>query len=165
VSLRVCRPIGTAGLFSDQIPSDHKEKAMTHPNEELARTGYYEFTKGGIGTVIHLFADDFVWHIGGRNRFSRDWRGKYGVSDFFRQLMDFTLGTFDVEVRDVLVSDDHAAVLVRERARRDGTVHDMNTVHLWRVRDRWWERGEREGTFVEFWRYPSDTYADDQFFA
>ncbi len=138
---------------------------MTHPNEELARNSYDEFIKGGIGTVIHLFADDVVWHIGGRNRFSRDWQGKYGVSDFFRQLFDLTMGTFEIEVQDILVSDEHAAVLVRERGRRNGKVHDMNSVHLWRVKNRWWERGEKEGMLAEFSRYPEDTYADDEFFA
>jgi ketosteroid isomerase-like protein len=138
---------------------------MAHPNEELARSAYDEFIKGGIGSVIHLFADDFIWHIGGRNRFSRDWHGKYGISDFFRQLMDFTLGTFEVEVRDVLVNDEHTVVLVRERGRRDHLVHDMNTVHLWRARERWWKRGDKGGMLLEFWRYPDDTYADDEFFA
>ncbi len=139
---------------------------MTHPNEELARNGYDEFIKGGIGAVIHRFADEFVWHIGGRNRFSRDWHGKYGVSDFFRQLLDFTQGTFELEVRDVLVSDEHAVVLVRERARRDGKLHDVDTVHLWRVQRRWWEWGQRgDGALAEFWRFPADPYADDEFFA
>lgn len=137
---------------------------MTHPNEELLRSAYDEFIKGGIGAVINLFDDDFRWHIGGRNRFSREWRGKYEVSDFFRQLMDLTLGTFELEVQDVLASEDHAAVLVRERARRDGRIHDMNAVHLWRIHDNWAERG-RNSALVEFWRYPEDSYADDEFFS
>ncbi len=87
------------------------------------------------------------------------------MSDFFRQLMDFTMGTFDPDVLDVLASDEHCVVLVRERARQDGKVHDMNAVHLWRVNNRWWERGEKEGMLLEFWRYPANTYADDTFFA
>jgi ketosteroid isomerase-like protein len=138
---------------------------MAHPNEDLARNAYDEFIKGGIGTVIELFDDGFVWHIGGRNRFSRDWRGKYGVSDFFRQLLDLTMGTFELEVREVMAADEHVAVLVHERARRDGKLHDIDTVHIWRVRNRWWERGSKEGSLLEFWRYPADTYADDAFFA
>jgi ketosteroid isomerase-like protein len=93
---------------------------MTHPNEELARSSYDEFIQGGIGMVIQLFDDNFVWHIGGRNRFSRDWRGKYGVSDFFRQLLDLTAGRFELEVGDVLVADEHVVVLARERASGTG---------------------------------------------
>lgn len=138
---------------------------MTHPNRELLSSAYDDFIKGGIGAVINQFDDGIRWHIGGRNRFSRDWNGKYEVSEFFRQLMDLTLGTFELEVHDVLASDEHAVVLVRERARRDGRVHDMNTVHVWMVRDRWSERGGRDGVLLEFWRYPEDTYADDEFFS
>ncbi len=138
---------------------------MAHPNEEFMRSTYDEFIKGGIGAVIALFSDDAVWHIGGRNRFSRDWHGKYGVNDFFRELFDFTLGTFELEVRDVMAGDEHVAVLAHERARRDGKLHDLDTIHLWRVRNQWWQRGQKEGVLLEFWRYPADPYADDEFFA
>ncbi len=146
-------------------PKKRKEETMAHPNEEFMRTTYDQFIKGGIGAVIELFSDDAVWHIGGRNRFSRDWHGKYGVNDFFRQLFDFTGGTFELEVRDVMAADEHVAVLTHERARQDGRMHDIDTVHVWRVRNQWWQRGQKEGVLLEFWRYPADPYADDEFFA
>jgi hypothetical protein len=44
-------------------------------------------------------------------------------------------------------------------------IYQTNTVHLWRVRERWWERGHKENVLLEFWRYPEDTYADDEFYA
>lgn len=128
-----------------------------HSNEHFVREAYDQFRKGGVGAVIHLFHDDIVWHVGGRNLLSRDWRGKYEVNDFFRQLMDLTLGSFEiVEVEDVLASDNRAAVLVRERARRNGRKLEMNAVHLWQLSN---------GIFTEFRRLPEDTYQDDEFWA
>jgi ketosteroid isomerase-like protein len=125
-------------------------------DRDFVRQAYDDFTKGGIGAVINLFADDVVWHIGGRSRLSGDYKGKYEVHRFFGELVELSEGTFELAVRDVLVSDERAAVLCTERARRNGRWQEMNTVHVWRLRDR---------TFTEFWRYPDDTYADDEFWS
>ncbi len=129
---------------------------MARLNQQEVRAAYDDFISGGVGSVIHLFADDIVWHIGGRNRLTGDYKGKYEVNRFFFDLMELTEGTFALEVDDVLGSDEHAVVLVRERARRNGTAHDMNGVHLWRLRD---------GQFTEFRRLPEDTYREDEFWS
>ncbi len=129
---------------------------MAHPNDELLRNGYDDFIKGGVGAIIELFADDCVWHIGGRNALAGNYEGKYGANDFFRKLMDITEGTFELEYDDVMASDQGGAALCRERARRAGRTYETNTVHLWRIRD---------GKFTYFSRYPEDTYADDEFYS
>jgi len=56
-----------------------------HPNAELFRRGYGAFQSGDLETVRTLFADDIVWHIGGRNHFSRDYVGADGSPGYFRQ--------------------------------------------------------------------------------
>lgn len=129
---------------------------MGRLNQQEVRAAYDEFISGGVGSVIHLFADDILWHIGGRNRLTGDYKGKYEVNRFFFDLIELTEGSFVLEVDDVLGSDEHAVVLVRERARRNGVVHDMNAVHLWRLRD---------VQFTEFRRLPQDTYRDDEFWS
>jgi uncharacterized protein len=45
---------------------------MTHPNAALLRRGYSAFTKGDIGTVLGVFADDISWHVPGRSPLSGD---------------------------------------------------------------------------------------------
>lgn len=118
---------------------------------------YDRFIKGGIGAIIHLIDDDVVWHIQGRRSpLARDWHGKYGVNDFFRQLFDMCLGTFELEVGDVLAGGERGVVFVHERARRDGRVYEVDTVHVWRIRN---------GMLTEFWRYVPDLYADDDFWS
>jgi ketosteroid isomerase-like protein len=78
------------------------------------------------------------------------------VSRFFAELSQLSGGSFTLEVRDVLAGEEHAAVLVRERACRGGRPYETDSLHLWRLRD---------GQFAEWWRYPLDTYADDEFWS
>ncbi len=127
------------------------------PNVAFLADVYDQFVKGGIGAIIHLWGDDAVWHIQGRNGpLARDWHGKYGVNDFFRQLLDMCLGTFELEVRDILANRERAVVFVHERARRDGVLYEVDTVHVWRIVD---------GTLAEFWRYAPDIDRDDEFWS
>lgn len=136
---------------------------MSHVDEELLRSVYDAATRGAVGSVLDHFNEDVVWHVGGRNLLSGDYHGRYGdyhgrygVSRFFAELSQLSGGSFELEVREVLASDEHVAVLVRERARRDGRASETDSLHLWRLRD---------GQFAEWWRYPVDTYADDEFWS
>lgn len=127
---------------------------MAHPNETLLRGAYEEFIKGGIGSVIHLFDDDIVWRVAGHHPLSGDHKGKYGVSAFFRDLMDRSNGTFELEIIDVIAGDRHGVGLVRERARRNGNLYEVDAVQVWTIRD---------GLFTEFQHYVPDGRADDEF--
>jgi ketosteroid isomerase-like protein len=125
--------------------------------ETFLRETYDQFIKGGIGAIIDRFDDDCVWHITGRSSpLARDWQGKYGVNDFFRQLMDMSGGTFELSLHDVHERGNLGIAFVHERARRDKKNHDMDTVHVWQVRG---------GVVTEFWRWSPDTQADDDFWA
>ncbi len=145
-----------APLEAQAFSMEWEGETMAHPNEELLRNGYDDFIKGGVGAVIDLFADDCVWHVGGRNPLAGDYKGKYGVSEFFQKLMEITEGSFELEYDDVMVSDQGGTVLCRERARRAGRNYETNTVQVWRIRD---------GKVTEWRRYPDDTYADDEFYS
>lgn len=129
---------------------------MSHVDEELLGSVYDAAARGAVGSVLDRFDEDVVWHVGGRNLLSGDYHGRYGVSTFFAELSQLSGGSFELEVREVLASDEHVAVLVRERARRDGRAYETDSLHLWRLRD---------GQFAEWWRYPVDTYADDEFWS
>lgn len=85
---------------------------------------YDQFIKGGAGAVVQLWDDDGVFHVFGRKTpLAKDWHGKLGFTDFFRQLLDLCEGRFELEVVDVLANDDRAVVFVHERARR-GTSYE-----------------------------------------
>ena len=55
---------------------------MAHPNEDLVRRGFTAFGTGDIATLGELFADNIVWHVGGRSPITGDYKGKEQVFGF-----------------------------------------------------------------------------------
>ena len=129
---------------------------MAHPNEELLRKGYDAFSKGDMDTIRELFADDIVWHSPGKNPLSGDFHGVDEVLQTFGKVFELTGGTFRLEIHDIVANDEHAVVLVRARAERDGRQLDDASVQVWHIKD---------GKATEQWLYPGDTYATDEFFS
>ena len=82
-----------------------------HANVELIRRGYEAFGKGDMQTVDELFADDIVWHNGGRGPLSGDRRSKKEVFEFFGELAQRSDGTFGIDIHDVVGGDDHVVVI------------------------------------------------------
>ena len=129
---------------------------MAHPNEDLVRRGYAAFGTGDITTLGELFADDIVWHVGGRSSITGDYRGKAEVLGFFGQLAARTGGTFRSEIHDVLANDEHVVALVTLSAARDGkSLHD-NGAQVFHVAG---------GKVTETWFHPDDQYAADEFWS
>jgi ketosteroid isomerase-like protein len=127
-----------------------------HPNAEAVRRGYSAFANADMEAIQSLFADDVVWHVGGRSPLTGDYRGKEAVLGFLGDLVSQTGGTYGGEVHDVIASDTHAAALVRETGERQGKKLDQNSVHLYHVAN---------GKVTEGWFYPGDPYADDEFWS
>jgi ketosteroid isomerase-like protein len=127
---------------------------MAHPNEERIRKGYEAFAAGNLQALDELFADDIIWHVGGRNPFTGDYKGRQEVYGFFAKLVERSGGTFRLEIHDVLANDEHGVVFARTRAQREGRSLDDETLHAFELED---------GKVKEFWGYPSDMYAADEF--
>ena len=129
---------------------------MAHPNEDLVRRGYVAFGTGDVATLRELFADDVVWHVGGRSPITGDYKGKNEVLGFFAQLAERAGGTFRVDVHEVLANDVHVVALVTLTAERAGkTLHDEGT-QVYQVQG---------GKVTESWFHPSDQYASDEFWS
>jgi uncharacterized protein len=129
---------------------------MAHPNEDLLRRGYAAFSTGDLATVFGLFADDMVWHNGGDNQLTGDFRGHEAIMAFFGKLVDVTAGTFRLDIHDVLANDTHGTVLVTAHAERDGQAMSVRQVNVWHLAD---------GKATEFWAFPEDSVALDRMFA
>jgi len=127
-------------------------------NAELMRRGYEAFSRGDMDTLRNeLFTPDIVWHQGGRNQTSGDYRGADAVLGLFGKLVQLTDGTFQVEVHDLLASEEHAVVLARVRAQRAGkTLEHGEYSHVCHFRD---------GKLSEAWIVDVDPYELDEFFA
>jgi SnoaL-like domain len=82
-----CQTSGHAGHRHRAGPASDREclclTAMAHPNEDLLRRGYAAYNSGDMDTVQALFDDDIVWHAGGSNQTTGEYRG-------FQEIMDFS---------------------------------------------------------------------------
>ena len=125
-------------------------------NREMIIAGYEAFGRGDMETVRGMWTDDIEWVIPGRNQLAGTYRGPDAIMGFFAKLMDLSGGSFQLEVRDVMASDDHVAVLGHARAERAGRTLDDDFVHMWDM------RGGKASRFVG---YTLDAYADDEFWS
>jgi len=125
-------------------------------NAELIQSGYEAFSKGDMDTVAKVFADDIRWNIGGRNILSGTYNGQEEVFAFFGKLMEQTGGSFSLEIHDLLASDDHVVVIVKESGSRGSKSATLDEVHVWHVKD---------GRASEFWGIPKDQQETDAFWA
>ena len=117
-----------------------------HPNAELLRRSYEAFQKRDLEGFLAQMADDITFHEPPGIGSLRDAHGKEEVRAFFGRVAE-TLGPVEIEVHDVLASDDHVAGLVRLRASVKGKPVESAQIHLWHVRN---------GKLVELWRHPFD---------
>lgn len=97
-----------------------------------------------------------MWHVGGRNPLSGDYRGRDEVFGFFAKVAEHTGGTFKLDIHDVLANDTHGVALVKATGQREGKTLDDNQVNVFHIED---------GKVTEFWGHPGDAYAADEFFA
>lgn len=126
-----------------------------HPNAELVRRGIEAFTKGDLATVDQLLADDIVWHVGGNNPLTGDYRGKEAVMGFFARTA--AIAAPSMSIHDVVANDEHAIALVDTGGTKpDGTSLQGRGVHVYHVRD---------GKATEAWFYNEDQAALDAFWS
>ncbi|MCA1648627.1 MAG: nuclear transport factor 2 family protein [Chloroflexi bacterium] len=127
-------------------------------NAAALRRGYDAFSTGDMDTLRNqIFSSDIVWHQGGRNQTSGDYRGADAVLGLFGKLHQLTDGTFAVELHDVLASDEHVVALATTKGQRGGkTIKNGQYSHICHFRD---------GKLSEAWIVDVDPYEIDEFFA
>jgi uncharacterized protein len=124
-----------------------------HPNVARIRDGFAAFAQGDFAVLTDLFADDVVWHVGGRSQLAGEYRGREAVFAFFGKIMEVTEGSFRLDVHAILADDDHAVALTFGTASRGGRSLTDQAAHVFHVRD---------GKVTEYWYAPTDQYAFDE---
>ena len=124
-----------------------------HPNVARLKDGYAAFAKGDFAVLNDLFAEDLLWHEGGRTQLSGEYRGRDAVYGLFGKLMEVTEGSFHLDLHAAFADDEHGVVLVTTTASRGGRSVTTNDVHVFHLRD---------GKVVEFWDSSTDQYAIDE---
>jgi ketosteroid isomerase-like protein len=124
-----------------------------HPNVARLRDGYAAFAKGDFAVLDDLFADDLLWHTGGRSQVAGDYRGREAVYGLVGKLMEITEGSFQLDLHAVFADDEHGVALVAATASRAGRSITVNEAHVFHLRD---------GKVAEFWDATTDQYALDE---
>jgi hypothetical protein len=110
------------------------------------------YAGGSAGLVRQYLTEDVTWHVPGNNAIAGDHEGVEGVLDYFARRRDLVDGSLRLHPGEVLVGDNHVAVLTDATAVIAGTGRRWSTVGLYRI----------EGTRVaECWLLPLDPAAFD----
>lgn len=110
--------------------------------------------RGDWETAFGYFAEDIVIHIRGRSRFAGDHRGKRAAVGYIEAVRDhYRSGKIELELVDMLTSDERVALLVRERFHGDGPPLEIRRANVYRV------RGDR---IVEVSIFEADQYVADE---
>src|SRR2546427_12625410 len=86
------------------------------PNVARVREALAACNRGDVEAMRPFLAPDIVWHVGGDDPLSGDYRGRDAVLESVANVMDLTRGTLKAEPIDIRVSDRHAGLFQRTRA-------------------------------------------------
>jgi uncharacterized protein len=127
-----------------------------HRNVQLGREGYEALASGDVEWIRDHLADDVVWHVGGNNEFSGDYRGKEEVLRLFRSFTETTDGPPAIDVHDVIANEDHIVGLVKQSLQRpDGETLETRYVQVFHAAE--------DGRVNEAWTFNEDQAAVDDF--
>jgi ketosteroid isomerase-like protein len=110
--------------------------------------------RGDWDTAFGYFAEDIAFHIPGRSAFAGDARGKDGAIAYIQTIRDhYRDGEIELELIDMLVSDERVALLVLERFHGDGPPVEIRRANVYRV------QGDE---IVEISIFEADQYVVDE---
>jgi uncharacterized protein len=90
--------------------------------------------RGDWETAFGFLADDLIIHIPGRSAFAGERHGKEAVVGYIQTIRErFRDGAIELEVIDMLCSDERVVLLVRERFHGDGAPIEIRRANVYRV--------------------------------
>jgi ketosteroid isomerase-like protein len=140
-----------------------RDEMSGHPNVARIRRVYEALHAGDAETIGDLLADDLVWHIPGRHLFSGDHNKATIMATYEKVMPEFStagkpvISTFNIDVEDVVATDEWAFARVHWNHTRNGKRFDQRGVEVYRL--------NANGQISEFWAFMRDTIAFDDFFA
>jgi uncharacterized protein len=90
--------------------------------------------RGDWEDAFGYFSDDILIHIPGRSEFAGDHRGKDAAVGYIQTMRDrYREGKIELELIDMLASEKHVALLVRERFHGSGRPIEIRRANVYRV--------------------------------
>jgi ketosteroid isomerase-like protein len=109
--------------------------------------------RGDWGTGFGFFADDIVLHVPGRSSLAGEHRGREAAEGYLQAALARAHGArVEVELVDMLASEERVALVVRERFGRPGGAVEIRRANLYRL------RGDQ---IVEVWIFEANQYEVD----
>ncbi len=103
------------------------------------------------------YAHDIVIHVPGRSALAGEHRGRDAAVGYIQAALARSHGAdVEVELIDMLASEERVALIVRERFHREGGAVEIRRANVYRL------RGDE---IVEIWIFEYDQYAVDELFA
>ncbi len=113
--------------------------------------------RGDWEAAYAFFADDVVAHVPGRSALAGELRGRDAAIAYVEGARAKSRGAeVQVELDDILSSEERVMLLVRERFARDDGIIEIGRANVYTVRD---------GAIVEVWIFEADQYAVDELVA
>lgn len=110
--------------------------------------------RGDWDTAFGYLADDLRIHIPGRSAFAGQQFGKAAAVDYIQTIRDrYRDGGIELEVIDMLCSEERVVLLVRERFHGEGAPVEIRRANVYRVKD---------GKVVEVSIFEADQYVVDE---
>jgi ketosteroid isomerase-like protein len=92
--------------------------------------------RGDWDTAFGFLADDLLIHIPGRSAFAGQRFGKAAAVDYIQSIRErYRDGAIELELIDMLCSDERVVLLVRERFHGDGEPIEIRRANVYRVQD------------------------------
>jgi uncharacterized protein len=110
--------------------------------------------RGDRAAAFAHYADDIVGHVPGRSALAGDLYGKDAVVGYIETAVAHAPGGVEIELVDMLASEERVALILRERLHDGDRVLDMGRANVYRV------EGDK---IVEISIFESDQYAVDEF--
>jgi ketosteroid isomerase-like protein len=126
-----------------------------HPNASLIRDALRAVARGESETLKQLCADGIQWHATGRTPWAGDHEGIDAVLDYLGRMGE-AADVFDVDLTDLLVSEERAVTVMQVSARRGDRRLAVQFVILYWI---------AEGKIAEVCSAPLDPHATDVFWA
>ena len=114
--------------------------------------------RGDWDTAFGYFAEDIVLHIPGRSSWAGDRHGNDAAREYIQTIRDhYRHGEIELELIDMLTSDERVVLLVRERFLGDGEPVEIRRANVYRV------QGDEivEISIFEADQYKVDTLMDE----
>jgi uncharacterized protein len=130
---------------------------MSHPNEQIIRQLFEAYRTDDYETLRQVLSKDVVYHIPGRNPFSGNYEGQEALFELWKNQKQRMGGKpYNIELIDMLVSDQHVVALTRIKAQSEEKAVSWTGANVYAIRN---------GKIAEAWFMLDDLYAYDSFWS